>query len=318
MSRATYAPEHDYVGTGSKSDYTFDFLITDLEQLLVIESDGDGNETNRVRGSDTSTLISSVTYDNISGGGTVNLLSNLTSGYGLKILLADDAPVQDFQFRSKTSFTLRTLEKALDNLSGAVQRLTWLQARSIRLHSLDDESSYNVEIEQSFVGEQSKALVTNAAGDRIVAGPTTDEIANAQTYATAAQTAQTAAEAAQAAAEAAQAAAEAAAGDVSFGSPIAVTAAQANSLSGETFTAADYKAVFVRYHITRGTTIAASGRIILQDLNGTWRVKVEPYEGEVHGVTWSLSGSTTLQIVATLDAGDNGEISLSKEFVPVS
>ena len=141
----------------------------------------------------------------------------------------------------------------------------------------------------------------------------------AETAETNAETAQTAAEAAQTAAEAAQAAAEAAALALfSVWVPHAVTNGQsATALTGESWTAADYSSVIYEFEVIRGTTVVSMGRFYVNNLNGTWRVALSPYSGEPHGVTWSLTGTTTQQLNAALNSGaGNGTIKLSRRFVP--
>jgi hypothetical protein len=58
MSRAAYTPIMTYTGAGNLAVYTFSFKITALVQLLVVEYDTNGLETQRVRGTDTSYLSS--------------------------------------------------------------------------------------------------------------------------------------------------------------------------------------------------------------------------------------------------------------------
>ena len=91
----------------------------------------------------------------------------------------------------------------------------------------------------------------------------------------------------------------------------------ATSLSGESWTAADYSSVEYDFEIIRGTTVNANGSLSLQDQNGTWRVALGPYRGDIHGVTFSLSGTTTQQLQAALDSGaGDGTIKLSRRLIP--
>jgi hypothetical protein len=142
MSRATYAPREEYVGTGLLTAYTFDFKITDNTHILVMQTDDDFVETFKVRGDDV-TYLTSVTYDANEGGGTVNLLNALPSGHHLFLLLADDEPLQPKEFKNKSDFTLKRFEDALDYLSGQIQRLAYLSHRSVKYDDsvLDSEES---------------------------------------------------------------------------------------------------------------------------------------------------------------------------------
>jgi hypothetical protein len=118
MSRDTYFPKHKYTGNNLLAEYTFDFKITDLNQLLVIAANPAGAEVYRVRGTDTAIFLSHVDFNPIDGGGKIYLLATLPLNWKLQILLADDAPVQQFRFRDKTSFTLRKFEEAIDFVNG--------------------------------------------------------------------------------------------------------------------------------------------------------------------------------------------------------
>ncbi len=90
----------------------------------------------------------------------------------------------------------------------------------------------------------------------------------------------------------------------------------AASLVGETFLSATYSAVDYFFEIIRGTTVNATGEFSAQKQNGTWRISLGPYRGDIHGVTFALSGTTTKQLTAALDAGaGNGTIKLSKRYV---
>lgn len=90
----------------------------------------------------------------------------------------------------------------------------------------------------------------------------------------------------------------------------------ATNLSGESWLAASYSSVDYTFEIIRGTTVIANGDFSAQDLNGTWRIALGPYRGDIHGVTFSLSGTTTQQLRAALDSGaGNGTIKLSKRYI---
>lgn len=142
MGRDTYDVKETYLGDGSLAAYTFDFKIEALAQLEIIEIDDSGDETERVRGDD-AVYLSGVVYDAIEGGGTVTLAANLTNGYTLILLLANDDPTQPYEFRDKGQFTLKLLELALDFVVGAVQRLAYRAKQAIRIHDDDDEETFD-------------------------------------------------------------------------------------------------------------------------------------------------------------------------------
>lgn len=175
MSRSTYDVKESYTGNGSLSAYSFDFKIEDESQLLIIEADAAGVETQRVRGTD-NVYLSSVTFDAVNGGGTVNLAANLTSGYTLLILLANDEPTQEYEFRNKNSFTLKRFEGALDFLAGAIQRLAYRGAQALRIHDLDDPSTFNPMFPPGAADSANKILQVNADGDGFEFGLTTGQL----------------------------------------------------------------------------------------------------------------------------------------------
>ena len=94
MALSNYDVRSEYIGTGSLTDYTFDFKIASLTHLKVRVTDSAYLETFDVDGNDT-TYLDSVTFDAVQGGGTVSLASVLPSGSFLTILLANDEPLQE-------------------------------------------------------------------------------------------------------------------------------------------------------------------------------------------------------------------------------
>lgn len=185
MSITTYDVKEPYTGDGTLNAYTFDFRITSKSHLEVVVVDSDGDEVERVRGTDL-TYLTSVVFDATLGGGTVTLAANLPAGYQMFLLLANDEPLQSYEFRNKTSFTLRTFEAALDYLGSAIQRLVYKSKQSLRLHDSDNEVAFNPQFPPGIASKLRRVFAVNATGDGIMYGPTTLEIENAEAYATAA------------------------------------------------------------------------------------------------------------------------------------
>lgn len=194
MSRASYEVKHIYTGTGLLDTYTFDFKIEEKKQLLVIETNAAEEETQRVRGTDL-TYLSSVTFDAVDGGGTVVLAANLGPGSKLILLLANDEPTQPYEFRNKTSFTLKRFESALDWIAGAVQRLTYRSNQSIRIHDLDDEETFNTMLDPGIDGPNNydRVVKVNGDGTGFELGASYGDIDSAVDYAAAALASQNAA-----------------------------------------------------------------------------------------------------------------------------
>ena len=272
MSRTSYAPKKEYTGTGSLSAYTFDFKIESLAQLEIVELNDSGVETQRVRGTDV-VYLSTVTFDPVEGGGTVNLAANLTNNYKLFILLANDEPTQEYLFRNKGTFTLKRIELALDFIAGAVQRLAYRGKQALRLHDIDDEETISLQLPSTVSDKADQVLAINDTGDGVKYGPTTASIAaNAGIAAQAAidaATAQTAAELAQTGAETAQTAAELA----QTGAETAQTAAELAQTNAETAqtaaelaeTQAEFNAFLDAYTNQVSVTAASSPVTVAQD-----------------------------------------------------
>jgi hypothetical protein len=261
----------------------------------------------------------------VDGGGTVTLQANLTNNYKLYLILANDEPTQPNKYRGQSDFSLRSFEKALDRIGGAVQRAIFLGLRSMRLDETIDLDNFDPKLPVTLVGMANRTIMTNSNGDGLSVGPSSADVANAQTYAeaaaeaqTAAETAQTAAESAQTAAEAAQAAAE----DLFEYKPHSVTQSTTNTLTGRTLDTSTHSSKIWDVEIIRGTTVIANGRAGIQVLNGTPRAVASGFIAEEpHGVTFDVTNTSgtvwTLQAILDTGAGD-GTIKLSpRNEVPV-
>lgn len=226
-----------YVGDGSQNEYTFDFYITDLADLLVIITDDEGEVVSSVRGDDT-VVLDGVELNNsfFLNGGTVTLASNLTDDYNLWLILAPDEPIQETRLRDQSDWSLETIERAFDYVISAIQRISVLARKSIRLPEDKLIEDFDMTIPKEFLETAGATLIMNEDLNGLEVGPTADEISSAQTNATAAaasassaSNSATAAAESAAAAAASEAAAEAAAGAAimevlgSRNSPILVT-----------------------------------------------------------------------------------------------
>jgi hypothetical protein len=179
MSRPLYDVKEKYVGTGALATYSFDFKITAKDQLLVLITDDDDEEVQRLRGTDT-TFLSDVDYDAVAGGGDVILQAVLPADYTIIILLADDAPTQPFEFSDKTKFTLSRFEAAMDWLSGQIQRLSYQAKQSLRIHDLDEEEDFDNQLPPGISAKQDRIIVINDDGTGYEFGPSWRDIPTAQ------------------------------------------------------------------------------------------------------------------------------------------
>ena len=321
MSRSTYTPIMTYTGAGNLAVYSFSFKIEALAQLLIKEYNTLGVETQSVRGTDV-TYLSGVTFDAVEGSGVVTLAANLTTGYTLKILLANDAPTQPTEWREKFGFNLKGFEMAIDWVAGSVMRNAYLAQRSMRLSDYTLLSAFDPTLPIEVTDAVSQTIVTNAAGTALKIGPTASEIAAAQAYAVAAAASAAAALASEvAAAASAAAAALSAASSYSEWVEHAITDAQAaTALTGETIDGTVYSAKFYEYEIIRGTTVFVNGTFALQYINSTWRVVTGAALTTIaHGVTITVTQATTIGTVkAALDTGaGSGTLKLSSRSIPV-
>lgn len=99
---------------------------------------------------------------------------------------------------------------------------------------------------------------------------------------------------------------------------VSFTDGQAAALvAGELFDGTIATSVIYEYEVIRGTTIVATGRFSLQYKNNTWGVVDGGYEGDPHGLSFSVSQTGSqmqLRIAASSSGGGNGTIKLKKHI----
>ena len=135
----------------------------------MVMLDSSGNEVIRVRGTDL-VAISTLSFDPKNGGGTVVLPGNLAAGYTLGLFLDDEAPIQNYHFRDKTSFTLRRFEDALDNIMGVVQTLVLRSKQALRIGDFDDENAIDNKL-PPLEDAAERIILVNDTGDGFRFGP---------------------------------------------------------------------------------------------------------------------------------------------------
>jgi hypothetical protein len=101
----------------------------------------------------------------------------------------------------------------------------------------------------------------------------------------------------------------------------AVTDGQsATNLTGETCDISLYAGAIYDVHIIRGTATVETGRLYLQNVNGTGRVVIGEFigDGSIGGVTFSITQTgTVLQLQAALSSGPgSGFIIMQHQFIP--
>ena len=161
MSRPYYDVREDYLGTGALATYTFDFKIERAEDLLILKYDANGVLTNRVRGTDIGAFLQSVTFDMKRGAGSITLMAPLPTNHRLILLLANDEPIQSFEFKSNFDLSLERIEAALDWVVGPIQRLVYRMGRVMSFPDNLDLSTFSLEIPAPQTG---KVLAFKADG----------------------------------------------------------------------------------------------------------------------------------------------------------
>lgn len=91
----------------------------------------------------------------------------------------------------------------------------------------------------------------------------------------------------------------------------------ATNLTGETADGTVYTSVVYEYEVIRGTTIMSTGKLALHYKNSTWGVVDGGYEGNAHGLSFSVQQTGTsaqLRLAASSSGGGDGTIKLKKHY----
>ena len=205
------APRAQYTATSGQTVFTVSFEFFANSDLKVYR-----NATLL-----TLTTNYTVTGAGVTGGGSVTFVTGATAGDIVTIIR--DVPVaRTSDFPTSGPFNIEALNTDLDRLTAMVQQQETLDGRSLRLDQFDTPNTLNVlPVKASRVG---RVLQFNDTTGQPEAGPTTSEIANAQTYATNASTSATAA-------AASASAASSSAGNASTSATNAASSASAASTS---------------------------------------------------------------------------------------
>lgn len=300
-----------WLGQNDQTAYTFDFKIFALSQIFIYIQDNFGNVQAAVRGTD-QVWLSSVTFDSIAGGGTVNLVNNLPTNWVITMFPANDAPDQPSDFPNKSSFTLKDIEQALDYLCMDIQRAAFFAQRSVRLFDLDDIDDFNPVLPQNASSYPNAILTVNPTG---TGWTFYSSIITLMEQITEAITAAAAIE--QILSELAE--------YQSYTGPFGPIAAGANlNLAGEVtnsslFTEVDYIA-----RIQRGTTIFTRVNFSIFYRNSTWQIAVgnELFDNNSAGpsnVTFTVNAASgQINAAVANDGGANATIDLLKTYWPVA
>lgn len=169
-----------YTGTGALDEYSYDFTVQSKSQLEVFETTDAGVRT---------TLTVDVDYTvndvGVEGGGTITRLAgNLPTDY-IWYIRSNYAEDQQTDLTALGPFSPAIHELQFDHLTYLVKQLSDKLGRALTFtKELIAPAGVDTTLPPP---EASKiAAVWNSAGTALEIGPTTDEISNAQGYATAA------------------------------------------------------------------------------------------------------------------------------------
>lgn len=240
MSLNSKTTRNNYVGDDNTSVYSYTFKIyTNADLKVLVRNISTGVQTTL-----TITTDYTVTGAGASAGGSVALVNSgqawltgagkLNDTYEISISRSRDY-LQTADIKNQGDFYPEVHETVFDKIVMLLQQLFDLGKRSLRMKESVNPADFDMELPGTFVGAESRAVVTNSTGDGWELGPTATEIANAESSGAAAvasaaaalasqnsaslsavnaATSETNALAAEVAAEAAQAAAEAAAASI--------------------------------------------------------------------------------------------------------
>jgi len=239
------APRAQYTATSGQTAFTVSFEFFANSDLKVYRN---------------STLLTlttnyTVTGAGVTGGGTVTLVTGATAGDIVTIVR--DVPVaRTSDFPTSGPFNIEALNTDLDRLTAMVQQQETLDSRSLRLDQFDTPNSFNVLPAKA--ARAGRVLQFNDTTGQPEAGPTTSEVANAQTYATNASTSATAAaSSASSASTSASSASTSATNAASSASAASTSASNASSSASSASTSASNASTSASNASTSAT--AASG-----------------------------------------------------------
>jgi len=173
---------------GAIVDFAFDFLVTNADHLVAYHE------------SDLETPLSKVSVTGVGNqaGGSVELTTAPPAG---TVVLVREVPfTQTYDYTTGGRFPAETHEQLADNAMMAIQQLQDEVGRSVKLPL--DATATDLEMPNPAAGKTIVGKIDESGWED---GPTTDEISNAQTYATNASNSASAAAASQSAAAASEA-----------------------------------------------------------------------------------------------------------------
>lgn len=265
-----------YTGNGVTSVFAYTFPIFANTDLRVIK---------RLIATGAETLLVLTTDYTVSGvgdsaGGNVTLVAGAMAAT-YKLIIRRARPLtQSKDIRNQGDFFPETHEDAFDHGVMLAQQLQDEADRCLQLPETLTDSDFNMDLPSDVNLSPLKIFGVNSAGTGV------DLFESSEVAALSAQASH------------------------------AVTDNQAAAdLTGETVNSSLYTSRVYDYEIIRGTTVFSTGRLSLHYRSSTWYVCMgedrRDDSSAAHGVTFSVTGTTTAQLQAALDAGaGNGTIKL--------
>lgn len=265
MSLNSTVTRNNYTGNATTGDYNFTFKVFATDEIKVIITDLSDVETE---------LVLSVDYQIslTSSGGTVELFGAgswldgsgfLKSGYGITIL-RNMQLLQETDFRNQGEFFAEVHEDTFDKLVMYDQQQQDELDRSVKLAKSINPLDFDSEFPSEFVGASDSVVKVNSTGDGFAVGPTTTEIANAESNATSAAASAAAALVSETAAAASAASAATALAQYAYGDRLDVlNLSLTSSVAGNALT--------ISVKTKAGTNPSPSDPVIVEFIsNGTY------------------------------------------------
>lgn len=167
------------VGTGATKTFYFNATVQGLDDLKVFTVNTAAVQTLQTRGG-AGTYDYTVTINAATKFATITLNNNLASGF--KIVILRGTPiVQQVDYVEGDPFPAETHEGALDRLTIIATQLQEQLDRSLQV--VETSTVTNIRVDE-FIAE--RVLAVDAAGTKVIMGPTTADVANASSNAAAA------------------------------------------------------------------------------------------------------------------------------------
>lgn len=175
MTVPTSISRVEYDGNGLATTFAYPFKIFGQDDLRVSLLEG---ETEDVLVAGTDYTVNGVGSES---GGAIVFTVAPASGK-IVLIIREIEITQETDLRNQGAYLPETVEDELDRSRMIDQQLADDIRRSIRVPPGDD-AGFDAELPRGIVGQANRAVITNGSGTGFEAGPTANEIANAQQYA---------------------------------------------------------------------------------------------------------------------------------------